>query len=121
MTNDILIVDDEADIRDLVAGILDDEGFATRTARDSDSALAEIANRRPHPDRRALRLGQGIGRTHVAQRVRSRRRTIRRHQRRGDYAGAHGSRAVRYRAIQWRTSTQGRRPGRGPWRNAVYR
>src|SRR2546430_5208974 len=48
MASDILIVDDEADIRDLVAGILDDEGFATRTARDSDSALTEIANRRPH-------------------------------------------------------------------------
>jgi two-component system nitrogen regulation response regulator NtrX len=47
MANDILIVDDEADIRDLVAGILEDEGFSTRTARDSDSALAEIANRRP--------------------------------------------------------------------------
>ena len=48
MTSEILIVDDEADIRDLVAGILEDEGFAPRTARDSDSALAEIANRRPH-------------------------------------------------------------------------
>jgi len=48
MANDILIVDDEADIRELVAGILDDEGFSTRTAGDSDSALAEIANRRPH-------------------------------------------------------------------------
>src|ERR1700724_1630316 len=48
MASDILIVDDEADIRDLVAGILEDEGFTTRTARDSDSALAEIANRRPH-------------------------------------------------------------------------
>src|SRR6202034_4486987 len=48
MTSDILIVDDEADIRDLVAGILDDEGFTTRTARDSDSAVAEISNRRPH-------------------------------------------------------------------------
>src|ERR1700738_1797210 len=48
MASEILIVDDEADIRDLVAGILDDEGFTTRTARDSDSALAEIANRRPH-------------------------------------------------------------------------
>ena len=47
MASEILIVDDEADIRDLVAGILDDEGFATRTARDSDSALAEIGNRRP--------------------------------------------------------------------------
>jgi two-component system, NtrC family, nitrogen regulation response regulator NtrX len=48
MASDILIVDDEADIRDLVAGILEDEGFSTRTARDSDSALAEIGNRRPH-------------------------------------------------------------------------
>src|SRR6202163_1671896 len=48
MASDILIVDDEADIRDLVAGILDDEGFTTRTARDSDSALTEIAHRRPH-------------------------------------------------------------------------
>src|SRR5437764_4726609 len=47
MASDILIVDDEADIRDLVAGILDDEGFGTRTARDSDSALTEIATRRP--------------------------------------------------------------------------
>jgi two-component system, NtrC family, nitrogen regulation response regulator NtrX len=47
MPYDILIVDDEADIRDLVAGILEDEGFGTRTARDSDSAIAEITNRRP--------------------------------------------------------------------------
>ncbi len=48
MASEILVVDDEADIRDLVAGILEDEGFVTRTARDSDSALSEIANRRPH-------------------------------------------------------------------------
>jgi two-component system nitrogen regulation response regulator NtrX len=48
MANDILIVDDETDIRELVAGILEDEGFATRTAHDSDHALAEIARRRPH-------------------------------------------------------------------------
>ncbi len=48
MANDILIVDDEADIRELVAGILDDEGFKTRTARDSDQAMDEIANRRPN-------------------------------------------------------------------------
>jgi two-component system nitrogen regulation response regulator NtrX len=47
MAHDILIVDDEADIRDLVAGILEDEGFGTRTARDSDSAIAEVSNRRP--------------------------------------------------------------------------
>ena len=48
MASDILIVDDEADIRDLVAGILEDEGFKTRTARDSDQALSEISNRRPN-------------------------------------------------------------------------
>jgi two-component system, NtrC family, nitrogen regulation response regulator NtrX len=47
MASDIVIVDDEADIRDLVAGILEDEGFVTRTARDSDEALAAIQTRRP--------------------------------------------------------------------------
>lgn len=47
MASDILIVDDEADIRDLVAGILDDEGHEVRTAHDSDSALAAITDRRP--------------------------------------------------------------------------
>ena len=39
MMSDILIVDDEADIRDLVAGILSDEGHGTRTAADADAAL----------------------------------------------------------------------------------
>src|SRR6202163_295173 len=48
MTSDILIVDDEVDIRELVAGILQDEGYLTRTARDSDDALAAIAARRPN-------------------------------------------------------------------------
>lgn len=47
MASDILIVDDEQDIRDLVAGILEDEGHETRTAGDADSALAAIAARRP--------------------------------------------------------------------------
>jgi two-component system nitrogen regulation response regulator NtrX len=47
MASDILIVDDEVDIRELVAGILQDEGHGTRTARDSDDALAQIAARRP--------------------------------------------------------------------------
>ena len=44
---DILIVDDEADIRDLVAGILEDEGYSVRTAADSHQALAAIRARRP--------------------------------------------------------------------------
>jgi two-component system nitrogen regulation response regulator NtrX len=48
MSTDILIVDDEADIRDLVAGILEDEGHGTRTAGSSDEALAAIQARRPH-------------------------------------------------------------------------
>jgi two-component system nitrogen regulation response regulator NtrX len=47
MASDILIIDDEADIRELVAGILEDEGYGTRTARDSDDAAASIAARRP--------------------------------------------------------------------------
>jgi len=47
MAYEVLIVDDEADIREQVSGILADEGFATRVAKDSDSALAEIVVRRP--------------------------------------------------------------------------
>src|SRR5216683_654370 len=47
MSSDILIVDDEADIRELVAGILQDEGHGARTAKNSDEALAAVAARRP--------------------------------------------------------------------------
>ena len=45
---EILIIDDEADIRELVSGILQDEGYATRTAKNSDEALAAMATRRPN-------------------------------------------------------------------------
>ncbi|MBO9711896.1 sigma-54 dependent transcriptional regulator [Sphingomonas sp.] len=47
MTLDILVVDDERDIRELVAGVLEDEGYVTRDAADSDAALEAIAERRP--------------------------------------------------------------------------
>ncbi|MGH6955170.1 MAG: sigma-54-dependent transcriptional regulator [Caulobacteraceae bacterium] len=47
MTGDILIVDDEPDIREMVAGILGDEGYGARVAGDSDEALAAIRARRP--------------------------------------------------------------------------
>ncbi|MEQ8641021.1 MAG: sigma-54 dependent transcriptional regulator [Alphaproteobacteria bacterium] len=47
MAHDILIVDDEDDIRTLMAGILSDEGYETRDARDSDSALEELGRRLP--------------------------------------------------------------------------
>jgi two-component system nitrogen regulation response regulator NtrX len=48
MAADILIVDDEADICELVAGILQDEGYATAVAHNSDAALGAIAARRPN-------------------------------------------------------------------------
>jgi two-component system nitrogen regulation response regulator NtrX len=47
MASDVLVVDDEADIRELVAGILADEGYAVRTANDSESALAAVRARKP--------------------------------------------------------------------------
>jgi len=47
MARDILIIDDEDDIRDLIAGILEDEGYEARQAHGADSALNEIAKRRP--------------------------------------------------------------------------
>lgn len=47
MALDILVVDDERDIRDLVAGVLSDEGYECRTAGDSVSALAMVDERRP--------------------------------------------------------------------------
>jgi len=40
--SDILIVDDERDIREVISDILDDEGYATRRAADSDEAMAAI-------------------------------------------------------------------------------
>src|SRR6476659_4321033 len=47
MALDILIVDDEQDIRDLVSGVLEDEGFSTRVAGSSSEALQALAERRP--------------------------------------------------------------------------
>ncbi len=47
MAHDILIVDDEADIRMLIGGVLKDEGYATRDAADSGEALAAIQARQP--------------------------------------------------------------------------
>src|SRR5271163_3538441 len=47
MAHDILIVDDEADIRMLIAGVLKDEGYATREAANSAQTLAAIQARQP--------------------------------------------------------------------------
>ncbi|MEZ6024497.1 MAG: sigma-54 dependent transcriptional regulator [Hyphomonadaceae bacterium] len=47
MASDILIIDDEADIRELVSGILEDDGHQVRAARDSDEALEAFRRRKP--------------------------------------------------------------------------
>ena len=47
MSNDILIVDDESDIRTVLCGILEDEGYSTREAATSEQALKEINERLP--------------------------------------------------------------------------
>jgi len=47
MALEVLVVDDEADIRDLVSGVLEDEGYSVRAAADSTAALEAIRDRRP--------------------------------------------------------------------------
>ena len=47
MALEVLVVDDEADIRDLVSGVLEDEGYNVRTAADSNAALEAVDERRP--------------------------------------------------------------------------
>ncbi|MEM7238107.1 MAG: sigma-54 dependent transcriptional regulator [Pseudomonadota bacterium] len=44
---DILVVDDEADIRDLISELLNDEGYSSRTAQDADTAFAAIESAPP--------------------------------------------------------------------------
>ncbi len=48
MLGDILVVDDEADIRTLVSGVLQDEGYQTRQAASVEEALKAVALRIPH-------------------------------------------------------------------------
>ncbi|MCG7623251.1 MULTISPECIES: nitrogen assimilation response regulator NtrX [unclassified Epibacterium] len=45
--SDILIVDDERDIRELVSDILEDEGYATRKAANSEECMAAFEDARP--------------------------------------------------------------------------
>ncbi len=47
MALEVLVVDDEADIRELVSGVLEDEGYEVRTAADSNASLEAIEDRRP--------------------------------------------------------------------------
>jgi len=74
MAHEILIVDDEADIRNLVSGILEDEGYITRTAADGLSGLEAIKARQPSlvvldvwlgdSDRDGLKILETIKRDH---------------------------------------------------------
>lgn len=47
MALEVLVVDDEADIRELVSGVLEDEGYSVRSAANSTEALEAIESRRP--------------------------------------------------------------------------
>ena len=47
MAQDILIIDDETDIRGLIQGILEDEGYATREAANDSEAYAQVAQKCP--------------------------------------------------------------------------
>ena len=64
MASDILIVDDETDIRELISGILEDEGHGTRLAKDSTEALGADRGAPPFADHsRHLAAGERTGRT----------------------------------------------------------
>jgi two-component system nitrogen regulation response regulator NtrX len=47
MSTDILIVDDEPDIRELIGGVLEDEGYEIRLAATAETALEEVRRRAP--------------------------------------------------------------------------
>ena len=47
MKSDVLIVEDEADIRAMISGILEDEGYDVREAATSSDALAAVKSRKP--------------------------------------------------------------------------
>ena len=47
MISDILVVDDEIDIRELVAAVLEDDGYSVRTAQNAETALGAVRARKP--------------------------------------------------------------------------
>lgn len=47
MKYDVLIVEDEDDIREMIGGILQDEGYEVRMTGTSDEALAAVKSRKP--------------------------------------------------------------------------
>ena len=47
MTKEVLVIDDNSDIRQLISGILKDKGFTVREAANYDQALLEINKKLP--------------------------------------------------------------------------
>ncbi len=47
MTAEILVIDDEPDIRDLIAGVLEDENYTVRTAATAEGAMQAVKARQP--------------------------------------------------------------------------
>ncbi len=60
MSYDILVVDDEPDIRELIAGVLTDEGYGVRTAETAERALEEVRTRTPRLVVLDVFLGAGM-------------------------------------------------------------
>lgn len=69
MSYDILIIDDEKDIRDQISGILEDEGFEARVGSNSFEAFEQIRKRRPHLIILDVWLGNEQDGLHVLQKV----------------------------------------------------
>ena len=69
MSYDILIIDDEKDIREQISGILEDEGFETRAGANSIQAFEEIRKRRPHLIILDVWLGNDQDGLHILQKV----------------------------------------------------
>ena len=59
MTNEILVIDDNSDIRLLISSILKDKGFSVREAANFDQALIEINNKLPEAAIIDVKLDKG--------------------------------------------------------------
>src|SRR5436309_1143571 len=121
MAHDILIVDDEADIRMLIAGVLTAEGYATRAAGHSGEGLAAIQARQPRADQRCAGLGQGGCRAPAARALSPGSGTLCPGQLRDDASGSARDRAVRLRGEQQWGVAEGRHLRARAWWDLVPR
>ena len=59
MTSEILVIDDNADIRDLISNILREKGFSVRNAANYDQAILEIDKKLPDVSIIDVKLDKG--------------------------------------------------------------